>query len=435
MLVITEISVIVCNNHMNIKEIIKYRFYKIIGFMRFVIIHFYRDDCTYIASALAFTTLLAIVPLMSVGLAFLSSFPVFKGFNLTVQNFIFENFVPSTSQVIQVYLQQFANQISNQSIVGIIFVFITALLLMVTIEQAMNKIWRVTIQREGVTAFLLYWAILSLAPVFLGLSLAASSFLFSMSYFSTNQLSFLLLNSLPFIFSLAGFTFLYVVVPNCPVKLHHGLVGGFVAAILFEAAKQGFAWYLSHYNSYELIYGAFATIPVFFVWVYWIWLITLLGAEISYALSVAHLRRTGQVMDGFSQALLWLHLLWNKQKNGQGATQNELIEATDQPYAIDIITMINELKRINLVDYAENGNLFLGRDLHDVSLYWLSQQLPYPLPTRNELQEENPLSHFKWHTIFRKNNELMEKTLAMNLGQLFSSEQSITDSSGDAKSI
>src|SRR3990167_9859882 len=255
-------------------------------FIRFVGSNFIEDDCPYRASALAFVTLLAIVPLMIVGFAILSSFPVFQNLKEPLQDFIFANFVPNTGKIIQIYLQQFADQVPKLSIFGMAFLLITAFLLMFTIERSMNTIWHAHAHRKAATAFLLYWAILSLTPLFLGLSLAASSYLISCSLLIKHQVQPLLFNIAPYLFSFLGFTFLYVVVPNHPVKLRHGIIGGFIATLLFESAKQGFAYYLTHYNFYQMLYGAFATVPIFFIWVYWVWLITLLGAEISYGLSV-----------------------------------------------------------------------------------------------------------------------------------------------------
>ncbi|MDP1604110.1 MAG: YihY family inner membrane protein [Legionella sp.] len=404
---------------MDWKEYIKSKWYKIERFVRFVITHFFDDDCPYRASALAFTSLLAIVPLMTVGFAILSSFPVFQSLSQPIQDFIFDNFVPATGKVIQTYLQQFTSQVTRLSIVGVAFLFVTAILLMVTIEHAMNKIWRTNVAREGVSAFLLYWAILSLAPVFVGLSLVASSYILSIPFFQNNEAPSLLLKALPFLLSLAGFTFLYVVVPNRPVKIIHGLLGALVTAILFESAKLGFAYYLSYYNSYALLYGAFATIPIFFVWIYWVWFITLLGAEFSYALSVHYKRRHGYPLDGFSHALLWLEQLWLKQKEGRGMTLNELIESNNQPFMVDSDFMINELKRLNLVHSREDGYFFLSRDLTDISLYWLTQNLPFSLPTQNQLEKEDYARTFKWHGVLKRNDEVLHKLLDTNLSELF----------------
>lgn len=404
---------------MNWKEKVKTKFYSCDRFVRFVIQHFIQDDCTYIASALAFTSLLAVVPLMSVGLAIFSSFPVFQGLAEPVQNFIFDNFVPATGKIVQSYLQQFTSQVSKLSIWGIVFLIFTALLVMFTIERAMNKIWRVSSSRHGVSAFLLYWAIISLAPVLLGLSLAASSYLFSMPILADHRAPYTILHYSPFFLSLIGFTFLYVVVPNCPVKIRHAFWGGLVAAILFESAKHAFAYYLIRYNTYELLYGAFAAVPIFFIWVYWVWIITLLGAEISYAFSVHHQRRAGKSLDGFSHALLWLHQLWLAQQYGKGLSFNDLVDASKQPFAVDVDEMINALIYHELIHATADGHYMLSRDLSHVTLYDLTQLLPYRLPTHLELQYSKASLAEQWRAAFKRHNEELKKSLDINLEELF----------------
>ena len=253
---------------MDLKERLINKFYACDRFIRFVLKHFVQDDCPYIASALAFTTLLAVVPLMTVGLAIFSTFPIFQGFSQPLQDFIFTNFIPTTGAMVQFYLQQFTSQVSKLSVWGILLLLVTALLMLFTIERAMNKIWRVNSGRHGVSAFLLYWAILSLAPILIGLSIAISSYLFSTTLPLDNLLFSLVIHYSPFFLSLIGFIFLYTIVPNCPVKIRHAFCGSLVATILFELAIEGFAYFLTRYNTYELLYGAFAILPLFFIWVY-----------------------------------------------------------------------------------------------------------------------------------------------------------------------
>jgi membrane protein len=407
---------------MNWKARLTYHFYACDRFVRFVIQHFIKDDCAYIASALAFTTILAVVPLMSVGLSVFSTFPIFQNLADPVQNFIFDNFVPASGKIVQTHLQQFASQVSKLSVWGVAFLIITALLVMFTIERAMNKIWRVSSSRHGVPAFLIYWAIISLAPVILGLSLAASSYLISMPMLVAHQPPSILLHSSPAFLSLIGFTFLYVVVPNCPVKIHHAFWGALVATILFESAKQAFAYYLIRYNTYELLYGAFATVPIFFIWVYWVWIITLLGAEVSYAFSVHHQRRDGKSLDGFSHALLWLHQLWLAQQTGKGLTFNELVDASKQPFAVDVDEMINSLIYNELIHATADGHYMLSRDLGQITLYDLTQLLPYRLPTHMELNYAKSSLAQQWELAFRKNDEDLQKSLNINLEQLFNNQ-------------
>jgi len=404
---------------MNWKNSISHTYFTCDRFVRFVIRHFIQDDCSYIASALAFTSLLAIVPLMSVGLAVLSSLPIFQGMVDPVQNFIFENFVPASGKMVQTYLQQFTSQVSKLSVWGLGFLLFTALLVLFTIEGAMNKIWRVGSSRRGVPAFLLYWAILSLAPVLLGLSLGASSYLFSLPLWLNHSAPSIFLHWAPFLLSLIGFTFLYVVVPNCPVKLSHALWGGLFSAVFFELAKQAFAYYLTNYHTYELLYGAFATVPIFFVWVYWVWIITLIGAEITYALSVHHLRRRGKPLDGFSHALLWLNQLWTAQQEGAGLTFNQLIDASNHPFAVDAEIMIQVLTKQGLIHSTATGEYRLNRDLSKLSLYDLTQLLAYRIPTPKELRQVKTAATAPWKQVFTQHDQELSKSLAIDLDTLF----------------
>lgn len=213
---------------------------------------------------------------------------------------------------------------------------------------------------------------------------------------------------------------LKIIVPNCTVKFRDGLWGGVVAALLFESAKQGFAYYLTRYNTYQLLYGAFATVPIFFIWVYWVWIITLLGAEISYALAVHHQRRTGKAIDGFSHALLWLHQLWHAQRKGKSLPLDSLVNASTHPFAIDVDDMVKLLTGLELIHTTAEGSFMLSRDLSQLSLYNLSQLLPYRLPTPTEVEHIKSVHTNHWRAIFKKNDEELQKCLAMDLNQLFS---------------
>ncbi len=405
---------------MTIKNILLEKYRDSVRFIRFVAYHFFEDDCTYRASALAFTTLLAIVPLMSVGLSILSSFPVFETFRDPLQDFIFMNFVPTTGNAIQSYLAHFTNQVTKLSTTGVTFLVITAILLLVTIETAMNQIWRVSSQRGGISSFLLYWTILSLAPILLGLSLVASSYFLSMPYLKAHQPPSFLWNVLPFLLSFIGFSFLYIVVPNCRIKIANGLWGGLTAAILFETAKQGFAWYLSRYNSYQLLYGAFAIVPIFFIWIYWVWVVTLIGAELSYALSMSYLRRRGEPLDPMTHALIWLYRLWEAQHNGKGVCLQRLIDADSQPYTIDAKQMIKILEESNYIHTNDKGNYHLSRSLNNMPLYQISEQLPFHFPIRVLPLPKNPPKWLaQWYSLIESYQKQIHQQLDISIDSLF----------------
>lgn len=408
---------------MDWKEQIQEYYYTAKRFTLFVIKHFFQDNCPYTASALAFTSLLAVVPLMSVGLSIFSTFPIFQAFSQPLQDFIFTNFVPTTGNAIQFYLQQFTAQVSKLSAWGILLLLVTALLMLFTIERTMNTIWRVHSGRRGVSAFLLYWAILSLAPILIGLSIAISSYVFSKTLFLDNPSLSLMLHYSPFFLSLIGFTFLYTIVPNCSVKIRHALGGSLIAAILFETAKQGFAHFLNRYNIYELLYGAFAIVPLFFIWIYWVWIITLLGAEISYALSVHRQKHEEHTLDGFSHALLWLYMLWQAQQTGKGLTLNELVNVSNKSYSVHVDELINVLIGTNLIHSTAANQYMLSRDLTQMTLYELSQILPYPLPHQRDVHRSDSPIEEQWNVYFRKSDKELQQSLQVNLEQLFNNSR------------
>jgi membrane protein len=332
----------------------------------------------YRASALTFTSLLAIVPLMSVTITLFSIFPAFNKLLVPLQDFIFVNFVPSTGQTLQKYLMAFTSQASKLSLFGLSVLFVTTILLMLTIERAMNKIWRVPESRSGPGAFLLYWACLSLTPLLLALSVLASSYLLSLPMWAPDSTTFLL-SLAPAVIAFIGFTLLYTIVPNCPIRLRHALSGAFIATLMFELAKKCFTFYLESFNTYELIYGAFSLVPIFFIWIYWLWVITLLCAEITHALSsYTHVNRKGQY-EPMAHALRWLYHLYQAQKEGRGLSITELIALDKQSYVLlpeDLIQLLRDRKLV----FVSNNKFMLSFNLENISFQDLNKRVSLPYP-------------------------------------------------------
>lgn len=225
------------------------------------------------AASLAYTSLLSLVPLATVSLSIFSFFPTYRHYSIRIQDFIFSNFIPSSGNTIKNYIQTFVGHTTNLSIIGSLFLIITAVLMIFNMEIAFNTIWRVQQHRKRIYGFLLYWAVLLLSPILLSAILIIMPYLHLISSF------------LPFISSIIIFTFFYQTIPNCHVPFKNSLIAGVIAALLFEGAKIGFALYLYYFPSYNLYYGALAIIPIFLTWLYIVWVIILFGAEISYALT------------------------------------------------------------------------------------------------------------------------------------------------------
>ena len=231
----------------------------LLWFCKGLFVRFREHNGVSSAAALTYTTLFAVVPLMTVTFSVLSAIPFFHGMGGQIQTFIFSNFVPSTGATVQEYLQGFSIQARHLTWVGILALAVTAYLMLLNIEQAFNVIWHVRHSRRGVSSFLLYWAILSLGPLLLGAGFAISTYVASFTLLSGPHPlpgAATLLRVLPLVCSIAAFTLIYATVPNTRVPMKHALAGGVFAAVLFEAAKQLFSIYVGLFPSYELIYGS-----------------------------------------------------------------------------------------------------------------------------------------------------------------------------------
>ncbi|MDH3638528.1 MAG: YihY family inner membrane protein [Gammaproteobacteria bacterium] len=250
---------------------------------------FLADRCLRSASALSFTTVLSLVPLVAVVFGSMSMFPVFGKWGEALQGFIYRNFVPAAGDVIFSHLERFAGTAGQLTTIGLVALVLSALLLLVTIEEAFNDVWRVHKGRSLVQRVLAYWTVLTLGPLLMGASLSLTSYLLSLSLIPDQAMLVkahsIFLRLLPFVFEVLAFTLLYLVVPNCSVRPRDAFWGGVVAALLFEITKRGFALFVLNYSNYQIIYGALAAIPIFLIWIYLSWLVILIGAEFAVTAS------------------------------------------------------------------------------------------------------------------------------------------------------
>lgn len=266
----------------------------ILEVVREVGLDFDQDRCVRVAAALSFTTLIALVPLLTVVLSMLSLFPVFEDWTLRLEDVVFRQFVPTAGEAVRDYLLEFSDKAGRLTALGLVFLFVSTLLLLATIEDSFNDIWRIKRGRRMFQRLLVYWALITLGPVLIVASLSISSALLSVANVPDHPLlegaTAGLLRYLPFLLEAGAFVLFYKTIPNTEVRLGHAVTGGIVAALLFELAKQGFAYYILNFPSYQVIYGALATIPIFFVWVYLSWLVMLIGAVIAAVLGRRHHR-------------------------------------------------------------------------------------------------------------------------------------------------
>ena len=256
-----------------------------IAFARFVWRRFLDDKCFEAAGAMSYTTLFSLVPLATAAFGIIAAFPVFEQWSNAVTTFIFTNFVPASGAVIQEYLTDFAINAKKLTSVGIAGLLISALMLMSSIENQFNMIWRVPGRRRRVTRFIVYWTVLTLGPILLAASLGASSYVLSLAIREDEPgpLS-QVLSLVPIVVTWLVLTLAYLVIPNANVRFRNAAIGAFLGTVLFELSKHLFAAYLAE-ASYEQIYGALAAIPVFLIWLYLSWVVILLGASLAASLS------------------------------------------------------------------------------------------------------------------------------------------------------
>lgn len=247
-----------------------------------------------VAGSLTFTTVLSLVPLLAVVLSLFTAFPLFSEFRVSLEKDLLRGLLPEQySPVILRYLNDFAAKAVRLTAFGLIFLVITALTMIMTVDHVLNDIWRVRARRPLMQRFLLYWSLLTLGPLVIGASLSASSFVLSMSAGWTAKLPDAMRAALeytPFVLGTAALAAMYIVVPNRKVLWRDALVGALIAAALGEFMRDGFAWYIRA-GTVASIYGAFAVLPLFLMWVYLSWLAILFGAAIAATLPMLRATR------------------------------------------------------------------------------------------------------------------------------------------------
>lgn len=277
---------------------------------------FGEDRLGLTAGSLTFTTLIALVPLVTVTLAIFTAFPMFSGIEAALQKYFLQNLVPENiARPVLRSLTMFASKARGVGTVGLLLLVITALAMALTIDRALNAIWRVRRARPFAQRILVYWAGLTLGPLVLGVSVSLTSYAVSASRGLVTGLPGgvgPLLEVMQFGLFAAATAAMFHYVPNTSVQWRHAWAGGVFVAAAFEAAKKALAWYVDAVPTFSAVYGAFATLPILLLWVYLAWVIVLLGAVIAaYAPSLQMRVNTRALTPGwrFELALAVLRLL------------------------------------------------------------------------------------------------------------------------------
>ncbi|OOR88260.1 hypothetical protein B0181_08445 [Moraxella caviae] len=402
-------------------------------YLRTVVQHFIDDDCPQKAASLTYTTLLSIVPILTVVIVIFSSIPALQDVREQMQQMIYGFLLPSSGEQMGHYFQTFAEKSSNLGIVGVIGLFVTTIMTLITIETAFNHIWRVKDRSGGAASFVRYWTMITLGPIVLGVAFGASSTISSMNFLNQQIAGYGIdWSAWAYVVSLAitaaGFIGMYWFIPKVQVPLKNAAIAGVVAAALFETLKMVFGTVMRDFTSYEAIYGAFAAVPIFLLWIYLSWNIILLGVEISYTLTVFDAKKSA-VRHPMLSLLDMLNLTYTRYQNGKTVSESELRAVLGRKELPKWSEYIAKLTDNELITRTKDNQYVLKTDLNSVSLWQFYKSLPYPLPIKDELDhaaiaitaEKSTWLHALYEQFLRIENTAKSE-LNITLAQVFRGE-------------
>ncbi len=334
---------------------------------------FQRDRCLTLAASLSYTTLLAMVPLLALAFGILTGFPAFDDIHARVQSFILRNLVPQAGVAVASALTEFVENAGKATGIGILGLAFTSIMLLSTINSGFNQIWRIEKERPILLRLLVYWTIISLGPILFGTALSLSGAIYS-EITGDHGLRRLVSWLIPFGIETLAFTLLYTIAPNRTVRWRHAFFAGLLAAMLFELLKVGYVAYLREFPTYESIYGALSAIPIFLVWMYLCWAVTLLGAELAAALpewqsanTLKEPERGPRPGERLTLALVLLNRMLEASRVQGPIAQEELIDNLAAPIKW-VDCELQALSHGGFIEHTQRGDWVLSRDLDELTV-------------------------------------------------------------------
>ncbi len=385
---------------------------------------FVDKKCQRSAAALTYMTLFALVPMMTVTYSMFSMIPAFDGVGDQLQSLIFQNFVPEAGNEVKKYLTDFSSQARSLTLPGVAMLVVTAYLMLTNIEKTFNAIWGVDQARRGLSSFLLYWAVLSIGPILLGAGLIMSTYVLSLKFVvgDINLLSAAapIFRIVPVFMASIAFTLLFAAVPNCRVPMKDAMIGGVVTAVLFELAKAAFGSFVGN-SSFQLIYGAFAVVPIFLIWMNFLWMIILAGAVLVRTLAEKEYAGGAYKHHDVMAVLLCLDIFREKSREGETVSDRECVKA-----GIGLVhwqRLRSLLVRNKWIAVTENGHYVLSRDLKHVTLWDIAHltDLPMTLDLSSLVSDEPWVLRLKG--LQSQINREASEAMALSLDELFMTEK------------
>ncbi len=253
-------------------------------FLVFLALRARNDTVLRVSSSLSYTSLIALVPLLSIALAIFSAFPVFGEVREQLQEVLLKNFVPSIGEEISGYFDQFINATAKLTTIGVVGLVIISILLLSTIENSFNFIFKVHKPRRIATKITLYWTVITLGPLLMGAAMSLRGYMYTLQNLMSSTANPSIAYALPSLLNFFILVMIYVLVPNRKVKFTHAAFGAATAVGLFWVIRKIFSLLILSNATYKTLYGALAVIPMFLIWMYLVWAAVIFGAVVTAAI-------------------------------------------------------------------------------------------------------------------------------------------------------
>ena len=341
------------------------------------------------------------------------------------------------------YINSFAEKSSNLTIIGAMVLFFTTIMTLTTIERAFNQIWRVENRSGGMKSMLRYWTIVTLGPLVLGTAFLASSAVQSLSFLNRQIAGYGIdwsfwVQAVSIGITVAGFIGMYWFIPKARVPAKNAAIAGLFVAIVFELMKHLFGTVMANFTSYEAIYGAFAALPIFLLWIYLSWNLILLGVEISYTLTIFETEEV-YPRHPLLSLLDMLNLVYTHHLKGEAVSEQALRNVLGRKELPKWYTYINYLQDSNLITMTEDNDYVLKRDLSKMTLWDFYRTLPYPLPIKDELDEMGPEDQKPWLSLlvnrFENTEAYAKQQLDLPLNAIFANSEPRKKADSNGKGI
>src|SRR6266403_814343 len=373
------------------------------AFAMYSLRRFLADGCFAASGALSYTTLVSLVPLAVIAFGTLSAFPIFAQVHDELVALVFRTLVLSIGEQAAWWFRTFADSAAQTTAIGVAGIAATGILVLVTVEDQLNLIWRVSSPRPWVQRILAYWTLITLGPLLIGISLSLSTYFeiaarqvgFGEEAVAWIASSWLhgVARAVPALLEFIALTLLYCLIPNCAVRWRDGALGAAIATLAIEILKVGFSIYIGAASFYQTVYGALAIIPIFLLWMYISWMAVLLGAVVAAALPNWRIDQrigsapAGGVRLGLSLALI--AALVRAQKRGEARSTSAL--AAELGVATTVIDEhLKPLAEAGFAAHRQDGRWVLAWSPETATLHDLYQALRFPLAGRWDDQVSAP---------------------------------------------